>query len=119
MFHNVSFPTGRRNRLALSFLIVLSPCVNAETEETRELPEMTVEGETPDAPSAYTIELQQTPVTTADTAALLELAPGANVNRNGPLTGIAQYRGMYGDRVNVLVNGMQISTGGPNGMDPA
>jgi hypothetical protein len=27
-----------------------------------------------------------------DTAALLERVPGANVNRNGPLTGIPQYR---------------------------
>jgi iron complex outermembrane receptor protein len=40
------------------------------------------------------------------------------VSRNGPLTGIAQYRGMFGQRVNTLVDGMHISTGGPNGMDP-
>ena len=118
MLHKEPFAFGQLNRLALAILILLSPCVSAETEEVRELPEMTVQGDSPDAPAAYTIELQQTPVTSADTAALLELAPGANVNRNGPLTGIAQYRGMYGDRVNVLVNGMHISSGGPNGMDP-
>ena len=62
--------------------------------------------------------LEQATQTTPDTAAVLRCAPGANVNRNSPLTGIAQYRGMYGDRVNVLVDGMHISSGGPNGMDP-
>ena len=39
-----------------------------------------------------------------DSAAVLKDIPGANVNRNGALTGIAQYRGMYGDRVAVDVD---------------
>lgn len=88
-------------------------------DEPRQLPDITVEGESVAGPEVYPIDLRQTPVTTPDTAALLERAPGANVNRNGPLTGLAQYRGMYGDRVNVQVNGTYISSGGPNGMDPA
>lgn len=53
-----------------------------------------------------------------DSAALLKKAPGANVNQNGPLTGIAQYRGMYGARINTNIDGTQISAGGPNWMDP-
>lgn len=52
-----------------------------------------------------------------DTAALLKKMPGADVNKNGELTGIAQYRGMYGDRVNITVDGNSISSGGPNAMD--
>ena len=91
---------------------------NAEEAPTA-LPEMTVEGEASAGHSLFEVELDQAPATTPDTAALLRRAPGANVNRNGPLTGIAQYRGMYGDRVNVMVNGIRINTGGPNGMDPA
>jgi len=55
---------------------------------------------------------------TPDTAALLKKVPGANTNGNGPLTGIQQYRGMYGSRVNVQVNGANIASGGPNWMDP-
>ena len=35
----------------------------------------------------------------ADLANWLTSVPGANVNSNGPVTGIAQYRGLYGDRV--------------------
>ena len=43
--------------------------------------------------------------------------PGANVNKNGELTGIAQYRGMFGDRIQVSVDGAQINGAGPNAMD--
>ncbi len=53
-----------------------------------------------------------------DAAELLKRIPGANVNRNGPLTGIAQYRGMAGDRVNVMVDGVSVKAAGPNSMDP-
>ncbi len=52
-----------------------------------------------------------------DTAAILKSLPGADVNGNGPLTGIAQYRGMYGDRVSVAVDGIGLISGGPNAMD--
>ena len=54
----------------------------------------------------------------ADSAQLLKKAPDANVNGNGPLTGIPQYRGMYGPRVGVQLNGTQLAPAGPNWMDP-
>jgi len=56
--------------------------------------------------------------TATDTAALLDQAPGAAVVRNGPLSGIAQLRGLSDDRVTVLVNGMEITPACPNHMDP-
>lgn len=52
-----------------------------------------------------------------DTATALKDVPGANVNRNGAITGIAQYRGMYGDRVAVGIDELGMITGGPNAMD--
>src|SRR5690606_20978728 len=52
-----------------------------------------------------------------DTAELLKQLPGSNLNANGLLTGIAQYRGLYGDRVAVSIDGLRTLTGGPNGMD--
>lgn len=52
-----------------------------------------------------------------DAAQVLKLMPGANVNRNGALTGIAQYRGMFGDRVAVTIDGVEVVSGGPNAMD--
>jgi iron complex outermembrane receptor protein len=52
-----------------------------------------------------------------DTAAVLKEIPGANVNRNGMITGIAQYRGMYGDRVAIDIDKLGVISGGPNAMD--
>lgn len=53
-----------------------------------------------------------------DTASLLKRVPGANVNRNGPLTGIASYRGMFGNRINITIDGANMKEVGPNSMDP-
>ena len=52
-----------------------------------------------------------------ETGELLKRLPGANLNANGGLTGIAQYRGLYGDRVAVSIDGLQAVTGGPSAMD--
>lgn len=66
-----------------------------------------------------TIDVADALVASPDAAQLLKKAPGANVNSNGPLTGIPQYRGMYGPRVGVQLNGTQLESAGPNLMDPA
>jgi iron complex outermembrane receptor protein len=52
-----------------------------------------------------------------DTAEAFSHLPGADRNRNGRLTGIAQYRGMFGDRVSVNIDGLGVISGGPNSMD--
>ena len=52
-----------------------------------------------------------------DAAALLKRVPGANVNSNGPLSGIAQYRGLFGDRVNVNSDGATYKSACANAMD--
>ena len=65
----------------------------------------------------HTVITDDTLVAPADTAQLLRKMPGANINKNGELTGIAQYRGMYGDRIRVSINGAKISGAGPNAMD--
>lgn len=52
-----------------------------------------------------------------DLANWLKTVPGANVNSNGPVTGIAQYRGLYGDRVATTLDGHTIVGAGPNSMD--
>lgn len=78
------------------------------------LPDLTVEtaaGE--ESPLTFTTK----PGSLSDSAEQLKNLPGANINRNGPLTSIAQYRGMFSDRVNVLVDGVRISQAGPNSMD--
>jgi iron complex outermembrane receptor protein len=52
-----------------------------------------------------------------DVAEALSRLPGANRNQNGRLSGIAQYRGMFGDRVSVSIDGLGVISGGPNSMD--
>ncbi len=52
-----------------------------------------------------------------DLADWLTSVPGANINRNGPITGIAQYRGLYGDRVATSLDGHPVIGAGPNAMD--
>ncbi len=54
----------------------------------------------------------------ADTTQLLRRVPGANMNSNGPLTSLAQYRGMFGHRLTQTVDGIPITSAGPNSMDP-
>ena len=53
-----------------------------------------------------------------DAAKLMNQVPGGAANNNGPLTGQLQYRGMFGPRMNVRVDGMLIHGGGPNWMAP-
>lgn len=53
-----------------------------------------------------------------DTAELMQRIPGGDVNKNGALSGIPQYRGLYGARIHVQADGTAISPGGPNWMDP-
>ena len=53
----------------------------------------------------------------ADSAEALKRMPGANANGNGPISGIAQYRGMHGDRISIKLDQAPTLTGGPNAMD--
>lgn len=53
-----------------------------------------------------------------DATEALAALPGVAVNRNGPLTSILQYRGLYGTRMGVRIDGQTMIQGGPNWMDP-
>ena len=57
------------------------------------------------------------PLAETNTALLLKRVAGANVNFNGTLAGIPQYRGMFGLRVNTDVDGMNIGNACSNHMD--
>ena len=65
-----------------------------------------------------TIDIASELVISPDVTQLLKKAPGANVNSNGPLTGIPQYRGMFGSRIAISLDGSQLAPSGPNWMDP-
>jgi len=53
-----------------------------------------------------------------DLAGLMARFPGGGVAANGSLSGQMQYRGLFGPRMAVRVDGMYINPAGPNWMDP-
>jgi iron complex outermembrane recepter protein len=67
--------------------------------------------------SPWQAQPEWTPLAETNTAFLLKRIPGANVNFNGTLAGIPQYRGLFGSRVNVLLDGALIANACPNNMD--
>ena len=95
-------------------LLLLSTISHVANAEQLSLPSMSVEGfageETPYVLPPITLS-------TSDTGEMIKRLPGANINNNGPLTSIVQYRGLFGDRVNVLIDGVRLNQAGPNRMD--
>jgi iron complex outermembrane receptor protein len=118
----ISSPLLRFSPLATAILCAFGYSADSLAEHAwrwdEDMLEIPIEGGIESTTSDYKLDSRRVPETRADTAALLPRAPGANVNRNGPLTGIAQYRGMYGDRVNTSIDGMYTLGACPNGMDP-
>jgi iron complex outermembrane receptor protein len=53
-----------------------------------------------------------------DPAALIARLPGAAAIGNGALSGQLQYRGLFGSRINIRIDGHAFASGGPNLMDP-
>ena len=100
----------------LAFLFALPPCI-ASAAEPLVLEEILVTAQRPGFAPFTSNQVAPTPVL-ADLARALAELPGASVVKNGPLTGIAQVRGVSGDRVNILVDGMDITPACPNHMDP-
>ena len=101
--------------LALAVITYSAGLAAEEKNEALELPDIEVTGAEQQEDKTQ-LDLQL--LAPSDTAEYLRSLPGANVNQNGPLTGIAQYRGFFGERVHVLVDGSPIKSVGPNSMDP-
>jgi iron complex outermembrane receptor protein len=108
------------SRRVLALAIASAAAAPAHAAESATLPEVTVIGAGVYTPlQVYDLPLDTGETAAArDSAALLETAPGAAVVRNGQQTGIVQLRGLFGDRVNVSVDGMHITPACPNHMDP-
>jgi iron complex outermembrane receptor protein len=61
--------------------------------------------------------LDNTNSVSVDLSEVLDKLAGVDINNNGPATNILQYRGMFGERVNVMIDGATITGAGPNAMD--
>ncbi len=67
---------------------------------------------------ADTLLVDQAPAIAADAAGLVARLPGAALIDNGGLSGQVQYRGLFGPRVAIRLDGQAFASGGPNLMDP-
>jgi iron complex outermembrane receptor protein len=93
---------------------IAATAIAAESSEP--ISNLTIIGQRDDA-NLISVDPLNTPQTLPTTGDLLKRMPGGNLNYNGPLTGIAQYRGMFSYRLNTMVDGVPIISGGPNWMD--
>ena len=100
---------------ALVLAALIAPAALAQ--ENQPLPEIVVT-ESMDRGQLVELEAVGPRSPEPDAVGLLSRAPGGAFNNNGPLSGQSQYRGLFGPRMNVRVDGMYISSGGPNWMDP-
>lgn len=112
---------------AILAALLYLPVIGQAQEETND--NRGVDGRAIDDPSVEEIVVLGRSVSTSstrikveremlvDSTVVLKDIPGANVNSNGLITGIAQYRGMYGDRVAVTIDQLGVISGGPNAMD--
>jgi len=80
--------------------------------------EILIQGQDAAAPDLFVVTPNRATPNAPDTAEMMQLVPGGGVVNNGPLSGQVQYRGMFGSRVGVRIDGMYIDPGGPNWMDP-
>lgn len=94
-------------------LLILGSSVNSHAEQIS-LPNLSVEGVSGEV-TPYALPALS--ASTADLGDMVKRLPGANVNRNGIISSIAQYRGLYGHRVNVQLDGTGMHEAGPNSMD--
>jgi len=61
---------------------------------------------------------EQAPLLGPDAASLVARLPGAALVDNGSISGQVQYRGLFGSRAPVAIDGAAVMSGGPNLMDP-
>jgi iron complex outermembrane receptor protein len=65
-----------------------------------------------------TITPEAAPLQGGDITYLTARSPGGARIGNGELSGQMQYRGLFGERLNLRVDGQRFASGGPNLMDP-
>ena len=62
-------------------------------------------------------EIDLTASSSPDLRKQISLLPSVDINSNGMVTGIIQYRGMYSDRLKISIDDTMIAGAGPNAMD--
>lgn len=110
MYNNKTF-----TRAACTAAVCSALCISAHAEETKAIESIEVVGRINTFVSASEIKMNQS--SSPDMRAQLQTLPGLHVNGNGNISGVLQYRGLFGDRLRVNIDGGEIAGAGPNAMD--
>lgn len=103
---------------ALALTAAASATEAAPAPQSRWLDVITVTSQTPTPVDQDAVAIDLAPATAADAAGLAARLPGAALVENGALSGQVQYRGLYGSRIAIRLDGQAYHSGGPNLMDP-
>ncbi len=106
-FSGHTFATIQGNEVATSLPVLMAASLDIETIQ--------VKGQINSLILSEDIDL--TASSSPDMRKQLGLLPGVDINSNGMVTGIIQYRGLFSDRVRVSIDDMLIAGAGPNSMD--
>ena len=109
--------TLTRGALALVLGAPMLAALPAHAQDPSLLDEIVVTGVRRD-PVVDNVRPEAGAAATADSSGLVARLPGGARVDNGGLSGQVQYRGLFGERVLVRINGQRFHTGGPNAMDP-
>jgi iron complex outermembrane receptor protein len=96
--------------LTLSIITISTLALNANAEQLQPISVTDTAIQNSNSPKPITVE--------SDVTTLMEKIPGGGVHSNGAISGQTYYRGIFGPRMNVLIDNVRIESGGPNWMDP-
>lgn len=105
---------------SLLAMCAFSPAVHAQSRASEPALQdvITVTGQRQTNPQSSGVRPDAEPLEGADITRLVARTPGAARIANGALSGQVQYRGLFGERLNLRVDGQRFASGGPNLMDP-
>ncbi|KJS36706.1 MAG: TonB-dependent receptor [Hyphomonas sp. BRH_c22] len=102
----------------LMALSVLLPAAHAQTSEPALQDVIVVTGSRQQTATELAVTPESGPLQGGDITYLSARTPGGARIANGELSGQMAYRGLFGERLNLRVDGQRFASGGPNLMDP-
>jgi len=99
-------------------LSVLLPAAHAQTSEPALQDVIVVTGSRQQTATELAVTPESGPLQGGDITYLSARTPGGARIANGELSGQMAYRGLFGERLNLRVDGQRFASGGPNLMDP-
>lgn len=104
--------------LAGASLVTAAAPALGQTPQSPLLDVIIVTGARTDTPTELSLLPDTAPLQGGDITHLAARTPGGARIGNGELSGQMQYRGLFGQRLNLRVDGQRFASGGPNLMDP-